>query len=278
MGERDRSKPLRARFTPSIPLAHRRGRLDGRVRLLAQRRTDPRPGHTARPDPDHRCSRSGRVARHLRRGPDDWHLQRNRARRSAHDGRAARHVCKAAVSSGASKRFTWVGAKFLEKPGGGKVDLPIWSLADGETRAFHLRSAERARKAGLPFRAVQETVQDTLAWWKTLPSERQARPRAGPSTEREAELLRAWRALRTTLAHCHSSAPLPTWGRMLRTTPADVAPLEEPGDTGDDPSMTPLSIYDHDGAPSERRGHRADTRAGSDLAAGAHRDRHRRWR
>ncbi|WP_437690920.1 NAD-dependent epimerase/dehydratase family protein [Sorangium sp. So ce176] len=101
-------------------------------------------------------------------------------------------ACKAA--SGSSARFTWVSAKFLEKPPGEPVDLPIWAPAEGETRAFHLRSAERARKAGLKFRAVQETVKDTLSWWKALPPERQSRPRAGLSPEREAELLVAWRA------------------------------------------------------------------------------------
>ncbi|WP_437939579.1 SDR family oxidoreductase [Sorangium sp. So ce341] len=103
-------------------------------------------------------------------------------------------TCKAALGSGADARFTWVSAKFLEKPGGEPVDLPIWAPAEGETQAFHLRSAERARKAGLTFRAVQETVKDTLSWWKTLPPERQAKPRAGLSPERETELLRAWRA------------------------------------------------------------------------------------
>ncbi|WP_437572199.1 SDR family oxidoreductase [Sorangium sp. So ce542] len=103
-------------------------------------------------------------------------------------------TCKAALGSAANARFTWVSAKFLEKPGGEPVDVPIWAPAEGETQAFHLRSIERARKAGLTFRAVQETVKDTLSWWTTLPPERQAKPRAGLPPEREAELLRAWRA------------------------------------------------------------------------------------
>ncbi|XYI00173.1 NAD-dependent epimerase/dehydratase family protein [Sorangium sp. So ce1128] len=103
-------------------------------------------------------------------------------------------ACKAA--SGADARFTWVSAKFLEKPPGEPVDLPIWTPAEGETSAFHLRSAERARKAGLKFRPVPDTVKDTLSWWKTLPPERNAKPRAGLSPEREAELLRAWRTWR----------------------------------------------------------------------------------
>lgn len=42
-------------------------------------------------------------------------------------------------------------------------------------------------------RPVPETIKDTLAWFKTLPSERQAKLRAGIPAEREAELLAAWR-------------------------------------------------------------------------------------
>ncbi|WP_437678707.1 NAD-dependent epimerase/dehydratase family protein [Sorangium sp. So ce131] len=99
-----------------------------------------------------------------------------------------------AAASNARATFTWVSAQFIEKLGGEPVDLPIWAPAEGETRAFHLRSAERARKAGLTFRPVSETVKDTLAWWKTLPADRQAKLRAGLTPEREAEVLAAWRA------------------------------------------------------------------------------------
>jgi 2'-hydroxyisoflavone reductase len=37
------------------------------------------------------------------------------------------------------------------------------------------------------------TLTDTLAWWKTLPAERQAKLRAGLSAEKELELLKLFR-------------------------------------------------------------------------------------
>jgi 2'-hydroxyisoflavone reductase len=38
------------------------------------------------------------------------------------------------------------------------------------------------------------TAVDTLAWFRTLPADRQARLKAGLTPEREAELLAKWRA------------------------------------------------------------------------------------
>jgi 2'-hydroxyisoflavone reductase len=100
-------------------------------------------------------------------------------------------ACKAAAGSDAS--FTWVDAQFLEKLPGDPVDLPIWAPFDDKTRGVHTRRGERARKAGLTHRPAQETVKDTLSWFKTLPPERQAKLRAGISREREAEILAAWK-------------------------------------------------------------------------------------
>jgi 2'-hydroxyisoflavone reductase len=57
-------------------------------------------------------------------------------------------------------------------------------------------SNARALAMGLRFRPVTETARDTLAWWKTLPAERRANPRAGLSPEREREVLAAWTASR----------------------------------------------------------------------------------
>ena len=101
-------------------------------------------------------------------------------------------ACKAAAP-GVDARLTWVSAKFVEELPGEPLDLPIWAPAEGKTLGFHTRSVERARKAGLKLRPAQETTRDTLAWWKTLPAERQAKMRAGLKPEREAEALAAWR-------------------------------------------------------------------------------------
>jgi len=47
---------------------------------------------------------------------------------------------------------------------------------------------------GLTYRPLPLTAADTLAWFLTLPSERQAKLRAGVIPEREAELLAKLRA------------------------------------------------------------------------------------
>ena len=69
------------------------------------------------------------------------------------------------------------------------ADLPVWVPTDGEMRGFTQRSIARALGAGLTFRPFADTVRDTLAWWRTLPAERQAQMRAGLTPEREAAVL-----------------------------------------------------------------------------------------
>ncbi|MBS0331261.1 MAG: epimerase, partial [Proteobacteria bacterium] len=64
----------------------------------------------------------------------------------------------------------------------------------GETAGFHRRSIARALKAGLTFRPLPLTAGDTLAWFKTLPAERQIKLRSGLTPERETELLAEWNA------------------------------------------------------------------------------------
>jgi 2'-hydroxyisoflavone reductase len=100
---------------------------------------------------------------------------------------------RAATTAGA--RLHWVAADFLEQQ---KVsawgDMPIWVPGTGDTAGFGRRSNARAVAAGLTFRPLAETALDTLAWWKTLPEERRAKPRAGIAPEREREVLAAWKA------------------------------------------------------------------------------------
>ena len=94
------------------------------------------------------------------------------------------------ASSKSDAKFTWVPADFLEKNGVG--ELPIWVPPQGETEGFHRRSLGRALKAGLTFRPIKTTIDDTLAWFKTLPKERQDALRAGLPAKREAEVLELW--------------------------------------------------------------------------------------
>jgi 2'-hydroxyisoflavone reductase len=72
--------------------------------------------------------------------------------------------------------------------------MPVWIPAQGATFGFHRRDISRARAAGLTYRPLPLTAADTLAWFRTLPAERQAKLRAGVAPEREAELLAKLRA------------------------------------------------------------------------------------
>jgi 2'-hydroxyisoflavone reductase len=106
-----------------------------------------------------------------------------------------RMLAETGPAVGSKPPLTWVSTAFLEAH---KVsawsDLPVWVPAQGETAGFHRRDNRRALAAGLTFRPVGTTGADTLAWFRTLPADRQAKLRAGLTATREAELLAAWRA------------------------------------------------------------------------------------
>ena len=53
-------------------------------------------------------------------------------------------------------------------------------------------SNQKALARGLTFRPLAVTARETLAWFKTLPPERQAKLQSGLTPEREAEVLAAW--------------------------------------------------------------------------------------
>lgn len=101
-------------------------------------------------------------------------------------------ACKAAIGSSAA--FTWVPAAFLEEQ---KVeawsDMPVWVPAAGDSIGFAQINCQKAIGRGLRFRPVQDTVRDTLAWWKTLPEERRGKLRAGLAADREVAVLGEWK-------------------------------------------------------------------------------------
>lgn len=102
------------------------------------------------------------------------------------------HGCHAVTGGPAA--FTHVPAAFLEQH---EVGLPIWVPSDHVTYGgYGAVSNARAIEAGLSFRPLATTVADLLAWFGTLPAERQATLRAGISREKEAEVLKAWREAR----------------------------------------------------------------------------------
>jgi 2'-hydroxyisoflavone reductase len=87
-------------------------------------------------------------------------------------------------------KLAWASTAFLKA---NKVsawrDMPVWIPGEGETFGFHRRDNRRAIAVGLAYRPLPLTAADTLAWFRTLPSERQTKLRAGVTAEREAELL-----------------------------------------------------------------------------------------
>src|SRR4051812_42670807 len=98
---------------------------------------------------------------------------------------------KTALNSNAT--FTYADAEFLEAQ---KVspwsDMPVWVPPKGEDGGLSRTSIQKALAAGLTFRPLDVTARDTLAWFKTLPPERQHEMKAGLKPEREAEVLAAW--------------------------------------------------------------------------------------
>jgi 2'-hydroxyisoflavone reductase len=99
------------------------------------------------------------------------------------------------ASPQAHTTVTWVpedflGAHWKEE----ELDLPPWSPLKGKFAAASLTTTDTAVKAGLTCRPLQQTVDDTLAWFQSLPPERQAKLRAGLDPQKEADTLKLWRA------------------------------------------------------------------------------------
>jgi 2'-hydroxyisoflavone reductase len=100
------------------------------------------------------------------------------------------HGCHAVTGGPAS--FTRVTPEFIDK---NAVELPIWVPREGSPYSgYGAVSNAKAIAAGLSFRPLATTVADLLAWYRSLPAERQAETRAGITREKEAELLKAWHA------------------------------------------------------------------------------------
>lgn len=97
--------------------------------------------------------------------------------------------CQAVTAN--AVQFTHVSPQFLDEQ---KVDTPIWvPRKDNPFAGYGQVSNARAVAAGLTFRPFATTVADLLDWFHALPADRQAKPRAGITREREAELLALWK-------------------------------------------------------------------------------------
>ena len=88
--------------------------------------------------------------------------------------------------------FTFVPNDFLKEQ---KVEawseMPVWA---GDELGLSRTKIDKALAKGLTFRPLDVTARDTLAWFKSLPPERQSKMKAGVTAEREAEVLKAWHA------------------------------------------------------------------------------------
>lgn len=90
--------------------------------------------------------------------------------------------------------FVWIEADFLQELGvRAWSDMPAWMPPEGARAGFARMSNERALDAGLTFRPLAVTAQETLAWFLGLPAERRDNLRAGLDPDREAFILDAWR-------------------------------------------------------------------------------------
>ena len=113
------------------------------------------------------------------------------------------------ASPKAGTSATWVPEDFLAAHWKAEeLDLPPWSPMKGEMAGASLTSIAPAIRTGLRSRPLQDTVRDTLAWFQSLPAERQAKLRAGLDPQKEADTLRAWHASQ----HKESPSPSGTHG------------------------------------------------------------------
>ena len=122
------------------------------------------------------------------------------------------------AAAGGTAKLAWVPTSWLEQHGmAGEDAFPIWTAPVGKYAGFHRWSNDRAEAAGLTFRPMADTAKALLAWYpgeverrvrvtreleeaakaKGLPAKKLPDPnalRAGPTREREQELLAKWRA------------------------------------------------------------------------------------
>jgi 2'-hydroxyisoflavone reductase len=97
------------------------------------------------------------------------------------------------ATTSADISFTWVSADFLaEHEVRAWSDMPAWLPPTENNTGYGSVSRDRAIAAGLTFRPLAVTAEETLDWWGALPEERRANPRRGLPADREAEVLSAW--------------------------------------------------------------------------------------
>lgn len=98
----------------------------------------------------------------------------------------------------AGTELTWVPADFLEAEGlSSWQQIQMWADSDSPISGSLTWSPEKAIKAGLKIRPVDDTIRATLDWFRTLPDDRQAALRSGIPADKEASVLAAWSEAQT---------------------------------------------------------------------------------
>lgn len=99
-------------------------------------------------------------------------------------------ACRAV--SGSDARFVWVDETFLlDRDVTPWTELPLWVPDTPEYAGFNAVDCSKATGAGLVFRPISDTIDDTLVWTETRPPDHEWR--AGMAPEREQEILREWK-------------------------------------------------------------------------------------
>jgi 2'-hydroxyisoflavone reductase len=103
-------------------------------------------------------------------------------------------TCK--TVTGANAKLNYIDANFLLErevnPWMGPNSLPLWVGNDPDEVGFLQINVNKAIKAGLKFRPLEETVHDTLEWAQSRGSDHEWK--SGLTAERETELLALFRA------------------------------------------------------------------------------------
>lgn len=107
----------------------------------------------------------------------------------------AQFFAQASAALAVTPQFTWVNDyDFLAKY---EIDGVVpWILTRGNDLGHTSVITTRAHAAGLTYRPVADTVRETLAWFRTLPAERQAAAKWVLTEAKEKEMLAAWKARR----------------------------------------------------------------------------------
>ena len=91
--------------------------------------------------------------------------------------------------TGNKASLTWVSEEFITSNDAGHI--PVWT--PDEWRGIFQADCTKAIRAGLTFRPLEQTIEKTLNWHATRPSDYELR--VGLKPDKEMELLKKWHAI-----------------------------------------------------------------------------------